>query len=447
MDGSAPIDKERAEPSSRESAESSPQSEQTDKPLKIAILSYRSHAYTGGQGVYMNHISRALVNRGHKVDIISGPPYPFHDERVKLIKLPSLDLYAQPHNGHFALRPRHLKSFTDTYEYFAHLAGRFPEPYTFGRRAYKYLKERLNDYDVIFDNQTLAKALIKIDEELGIPLVSIIHHPITRDRRTALEAETSFRKRILIRQWYSFLDLQIKVARKMRYIITASENSKRDAIEDFKLEADTLFPIHLGVDDRVFKERPDVERRPNRIVTAASADVPLKGLRYLIAAFAELRKDQPDLELVVIGKPRKGPTSKLLDKLKLRDVVQFKHDLTGDEVAAEYAAAAVAVTPSLYEGFGFPAAEAMACGTPIIVTTGGSLPEVAGDVGMVVKKGNSEALAKALQALLADPDKQADMSKRGLERAKNHFNWVRVAKDYEAIFDRAIAEKQKGKSA
>ena len=87
-------------------------------PLRIAFLSYRSDPRVGGQGVYLSQAAAALARRGHKVDILSGPPYPDVPEGVRLIKLPSLDLYNQPHNGHRALRWRHLLSWTDTAEDF-----------------------------------------------------------------------------------------------------------------------------------------------------------------------------------------------------------------------------------------------------------------------------------------------------------------------------------------
>ena len=101
-------------------------------PLRIALLGYRSKPHAGGQGVYIKYLSKALVDAGHSVDVISGPPYPEVDPRVRLIKLPSLDLYE---NGLWSLRPRHLRSLSNIIEWTSKLTGGFAEPYTFGRRA------------------------------------------------------------------------------------------------------------------------------------------------------------------------------------------------------------------------------------------------------------------------------------------------------------------------
>ena len=157
------------------------------------------------------------------MDVISGPPYPHilqdtypDGAGVDVNFVPSLDLYAQPHNGHFALRPRHLKSATDTYEYFGHLSGKFVEPYTFMRRAAKLLTtNKLGPYDVVFDNQTLANGLLDI-ERAGIPVVGAIHHPITQDLKLSVESERRLRHRILIRRWYTFLKMQKRVARQLQ---------------------------------------------------------------------------------------------------------------------------------------------------------------------------------------------------------------------------------------
>ena len=160
-------------------------------PLRIAILSYRSDPKVGGQGVYVDYLSKALVEAGAKVDVISGPPYPQLSKDVRLVKLPSLDLYAKPNFGHWALRPHHLLSPTDTYEYFGHLSGKFVEPYTFGQRVFHHMKRAHDTYDVILDNQTLATGISRIASQLKRPLTTTIHHPITRDRKLALEAAPS----------------------------------------------------------------------------------------------------------------------------------------------------------------------------------------------------------------------------------------------------------------
>ena len=410
------------------------------RPLRIAFLSYRSDPRVGGQGVYLRQAAQALARRGHQVDILSGPPYPDTPEGVGLIKLPSLDLYNQPHNGHRALRPHHLLSWTDTAEYVGHWAGIFMEPWSFGRRAAKYLRAHRANYDVVMDNQSLCDGLLAI-QRIGLPVVGVVHHPIRRDLELALADTKSKGMRWLITQWYSFLTMQERVAPRLADVISVSEAAAKDIAACLAVRPEAITVIHLGIDQTLYAPLPDIRRRDNRILTTASADVPLKGLKYLIEAYAILLEHYPRLELVVIGKPREGPTLEMLDDLKLLDRVIFVSDLTNDEVAAHYARATVCVTPSLYEGFGLPAAEAMSCGAPVVVTDGGALPEIVGDAGVVVPKADSAALARAIAGLLDNPVQRADLGAAARRRARKAFSWEVAAEAYEAVLRRAIARK------
>ena len=408
-------------------------------PLRIAILSYRSDPKVGGQGVYVDYLSKALVEAGAKVDVISGPPYPQLSKDVRLVKLPSLDLYAKPNFGHTALRPHHLLSPTDTYEYFGHLSGKFVEPYTFGQRVFDYMKRAHDKYDVILDNQTLATGISRIASQLKRPLTTTIHHPITRDRKLALEAAPSWKHRLLVRRWYAFHRMQVRNARMLSMITCPSEHAKTDIVSEFGVAPDRIHPIPLGVDQTTFRPCADTPRAAKRIITTASSDTPLKGLHILLEAYAQILKTNPDAELVVIGKLRNGQARKKLKSLELEQRVTFKSDLTRDELAHEFRSATVAVTPSLYEGFGLPAAEAMSCGTPVIVTDGGALPEVAGDAGIIVPKGEATALANSISQLLDDPAAQKRVGAACLKRAQATFNWDAIAPLYIAFFDEAIA--------
>lgn len=413
----------------------------TDHRLRVALLSYRSDPRVGGQGVYVDYLSRALTDAGALVDVISGPPYPELDPRVKLIKLPSLDLFAQPHNGNLALRPRHLLSATDTYEYFGHLSGKFVEPYTFGQRVFQYLKHHASDYDVVLDNQTLANGTFAVQDKLHLPLVTTIHHPITQDRRLALDSAQDWRHRWLVRRWYAFHHMQIRVAKRLGFVTCPSEHAKKDIVSEFGLSPDVIHPIPLGVDQQAFYPDARIKKVPGRLITTASADTPLKGLPILLEAYDQLLQQDQKVELVIIGKLRNGPTKRLIEKLGLMDLVDFKSDLSRAELAAEFNRASVAVTPSLYEGFGLPAAEAMSCGTPVVVTDGGALPEVAGDAGLIVPKGDADALAGAIKSLLDDPEKYDRVAEACLARAKATFNWQAIAPRYLDLFEQAIAAK------
>lgn len=405
-------------------------------PLRIAFLSYRSDPRVGGQGVFVRHVAGALARAGHQVTVLSGPPYPDLPEGVALQAVPSLDLFAQPKLGRWSLRPRHLRSWTDTGEYLAHVSGKFMEPWSFGRRAARWLAAHRDRFDVALDNQCLADGLLDI-EAAGLPVVGIIHHPIHRDLHLALAAEPDWGKRWLLKRWYGFLPMQERVAPRLRRIVTVSEASARDIVRHLGVARERITVVPAGV-DKTFGPQPQVERLPNRLVTTASADVPLKGLRFLLEAFATLAPTRPQLELVVVGKLREGPSADLVERLGLGERLRFVSGLTDAELAALFASATVAVTPSLYEGFGLPAAEAMACGAPVVVTDGGALPEVVGEAGVVVPAGDAPALADALAALLDDPVRRARLSAAGLARAER-YDWDALAGRYGEVLMEAMA--------
>jgi glycosyltransferase involved in cell wall biosynthesis len=418
-----------------DSARSSNQT-RSGNALRILMPSYRSAPYSGGQGVYVKHLSKALTALGHHVDVISGPPYPHLDPSVGLIKLPSLDLHAQP-NGLLALRFKHLLSYTDTYEWFAHNTGRFMEPYTFGRRLAKYIRTQNTNYDIIHDNQSLAWGLLDI-ERMGIPVIATIHHPITRDLAFMLESQQSKSAKTFTKRWHSFLDMQKDVAKKLSSIITVSENTKRDLTTDFDLLPEQMNVIHNGVDTELFKPQPHITRQEMSLITTASADVPLKGLTYLLKAFELLKPQYPALRLVVIGRPKES-TNTILHRLGIADDVTFLYQISDQELVEVYARATIAVCPSLYEGFGFPAAEAMSCGVPLVSTNGGALPEVVGDAGLTVPPGDSDELATAISNLLDNAHLRQELGEKGRQRMLSNFTWQKAAHAYHAAYEKAIA--------
>ncbi|MFI2810723.1 glycosyltransferase family 4 protein [Microbulbifer sp. JSM ZJ756] len=398
----------------------------SSRPLKICLLGYRSHPHCGGQGVYLYYLSKALVEAGHQVDVISGQPYPELDPRVRLIKMPGLNLY-EVENPTRALRWRHLLSWADFFEWWSKLTGGFAEPYTFGRRAAKYLRRHGMHYDIVHDNQSLCDGLLEIESN-GLPVVATIHHPITRDRDLAVQAAPDWRYRLLVRRWHSFLRMQKRVSRKLAHIVTVSAQSRRDIIEQFGVHERQIQVIHNGIDTSVFRPQPHIQKVPHRIMTTASADQPLKGLRVLLLALAQVRRQYPELELLVIGRLKEGgPTAELLQELQLQDAVRFESGISNEQMAGYYASASLVVCPSLYEGFGLPAGEAMACGTPVISSNGGALPEVVGDAGLLVPAGDNKALATAIASLLGDASLRAELATRGRARIEREFSWRHVA--------------------
>jgi glycosyltransferase involved in cell wall biosynthesis len=370
--------------------------------------------------------------------VFSGQPYPVLDPGVRLTKVPSLDLYREP-DPFRTPRPRELRDLVDVLEVATMWTAGFPEPRTFSRRAARLLAERLDDFDVVHDNQTLGYGMLDI-ERSGLPLLTTIHHPITFDRRVDLAAATTWRRRLTLRRWYGFLRMQRRVARRLGRILTVSESSAGDIARDFGVARDRIRVVPLGVDG-VFRPR-DEPRVPGRIVAMASADTPMKGTGTLLEAFAKLRTER-DVELLLVARPRPGgPTEQLIDRLAIGDAVRFVHGVDDEELARIVASAEVACVPSLYEGFSLPTVEAMACATPLVVSRAGAIPEVVGPDGLcadLVTPGDVGELAAALEALVDDPARRARMGAAGRERALARFGWRAVAETTAAAYREVIA--------
>ena len=394
--------------------------------MRVALLSYRSKPHCGGQGVYVRHLSRELVALGHEVEVFSGQPYPELDEGVRLTKVPSLDLYREP-DPFRVPRLREFRDRVDVLEFATMCAAGFPEPRTFSMRVARLLEDRLQDFDVVHDNQTLGFGMLDV-ERAGLPLITTIHHPITFDRRVDLAAARTLRKKLTLRRWYGFLKMQGKVARQLRRILTVSESSARDIALDFGVQPERIQVIPLGVDS-VFQ--PSAEPRvPGRIVAMASADTPMKGIATLLEAFAKLRTER-DVELLLVTRPKPGgQTEKMIDRLAIGDAVRFVNGITDEQLAALVASAEIACVPSLYEGFSLPTVEAMACATPLVVSRAGAIPEVVGPEGLcadLVTPGDVGELVHALEGLLDDPERRARMGAAGRERALAEYSWHAVA--------------------
>lgn len=432
----APARRERPDPSVRLAPVGGSPLAHRERPLRILLPSYRSHPHTGGQGVYIRHLSRALADLGHHVDVISGPPYPELDPRAGLIKLPSLDLYAHP-KPLSGLPPERRGNRTDWIEYLSHTSGGFPEPYTFGRRLAAYLRARPNSYDIIHDNQTLSTGLLEL-QRMGFPVISTIHHPITRDRAFAIAAQKTLFYKFLVWRWHLFLNMQKRVARRLDNIVAVSHSTHDDLIREFGLRREQMQVILEGIDSDSFRPMPEIRRKTNRLMATASADVALKGLVYLIEAYASLLPQFPDLELVVVGNLREGPAASLLRKLGIEDRVKFFSGIGSAEICRLYAETTIAVCPSLYEGFGFPAGEAMASGVPLVATTGGALPEVTGKDAVLVPPGDAAALAGAIAGLLRDPAQREALGIRGRARMVREFQWSRTAAQLSEYYHQKI---------
>lgn len=413
------------------------------RPLRIALLSYRSKPHCGGQGVYVRHLSRELCALGHEVEVISGPPYPELDEvpGLRLTALPSLDLYRDP--DPFRLPwPKEFRTRYDVLEFLHMCTAGFPEPLSFSLRAWEELRRRpLEDRpDIVHDNQTLGYGLLLMQRD-GLDVIANVHHPITVDKKLDLAA-AHWRKKPSMRRWYGFLAMQGRVVRRLPAVLTVSQNSFDDIVTDFGVDAAKMTVVPVGVEADVFVP-PTLPRVPGRIVATASADVPLKGIVPLLEAVAKLRTER-DVELVIVGKAKEGGhAAKAIERLGLEDSVRFVTGISERELVEVFGSAQVGVVPSLYEGFSLPAIELLACATPLVATTAGALPEVVGPDGesaLHVPPGDPEALAAAIGRLLDDDALAARIGAAGRARVEAIYTWQAVAEQTVAWYRRHLQE-------
>jgi glycosyltransferase involved in cell wall biosynthesis len=406
--------------------------------LRVAFLVYRGNPQCGGQGVYTRHLTRELAALGHSVTVFAGQPWPELDAGVGFVPLPGLDLYREP--DPFRLpHPREVHDLAAIAELGTMLTGGFGEPLAFSLRARRALRPRRGEFDLVHDNQCLGTGMLGILAD-GWHLLTTLHHPITVDRQLALSHASGMWQRCATRRWFGFLGMQTRVARRLPAVVTVSHSSRADIAAQMGVAPERMTVVPVGVDHTVFRPRPDIRPVPGRLMVTSSSDVPMKGLVPLLEAVDRLRRSRA-VELVVVGRPQKGGrVDRALDRLGLRPAVRFVSGITDEELARCYGEAEVAVVPSLYEGFSLPAIEAMACGVPVVTTTGGALPEVVGrhgETAVLVPPDDAAALAAAIAGLLDDPAARARLGAAGRERVLRLFTW-RVTAEGTAACYRAL---------
>jgi glycosyltransferase involved in cell wall biosynthesis len=414
-----------------------------DKALRVALLAYKGNPFCGGQGVYVRHLSRELARLGHTVEVLAGQPYPVLDPEpgVKLTEISSLDLYRQPDPFRTPKRDEY-RDWVDLLEVGTMWTAGFPEPLTFSLRALRHLSGRKGEFDVVHDNQCLGYGLLGMPR-LGFPTLATVHHPIQVDRELELAAAATKGRRASLRRWYAFTRMQTRVARKLPEIITVSSSSAAEIEQYLGVPGRRITTIPIGADTDSFCPDPAVAEVPGRIVTTASADVPLKGLLPLVEALAKVRVEIEHAHLVVVGKARQdGVVAKAIERLGLAGAVRFVHGISDAELVDLIRSAEVACVPSLYEGFSLPAVEAMSCGTALVSTTGGAIPEVAGPDGqttLAVPPGDPSALAAALKRVLGDAELRARLGAAARTRVLEKFTWraaaIATADRYRALIE------------
>ena len=395
----------------------------SESPLRVALLAYRGNPHSGGQGVYTRYLARELTALGHHVEVLSGPPYPeVEDLGITLHRLEGMDLYRpeRPFRPHRWPRDRY-----DWLELGIMSTGAFCEPRPFSLRANAWLRRAGDPFDVVHDNQCLGTGMLRIAER--VPVIATVHHSITVDRRLDLAQTRNPWRQVTRRRWYSFLRMQKRVLRGLPRLITVSQTARRDIISELGVDPGRIDVVPVGVDQDVFRPQPEIPKVPGRALAVISSDVPLKGLSYLLEAVAKLRTEVPHAHLVVIGRMRpEDPARRHVARFGLEDAVTFTGNISYDEMLRLYGTAEIAVVPSLYEGFSLPAIQAMACGLPLVCTSVGAIPELAGQDGetaVLVPSADAAALAGGMKILLEDRGLRRRMGAAARERVLDRFTW------------------------
>ena len=403
--------------------------------------------YSGGQGVYLRYVTRELAAMGHEVHVIAGVPYPEVAPEVQLHKLKNFSFWSYLDNYHeYAYRTHPLLYFhpVNLYELALTRYSLSALLTMFSLRAYHKLNEleASTPFDLIHDNQTLGYG-IWLMKLRGRPVVANIHHPLAIDRQNDLAQARDVRARMSRLLWYP-RTMQHWVAARLDRIITGSDASADSVADAFGLARQRIQVIHDGVETDVFGPMKDVPPEPNNVLFVGNSEDRNKGIRYLLEALRLLRSHVP-FHLTVVHRPGSHQAPRLAKRLGLHGRVTFVHGLSTTELVHQYNRAQLLVSPSLYEGFGLPAAEALACGTPVVATTAGALPEIVEDgvSGLLVPAGDVAALAKAIRALLENPERCRMMGEAGARRIRERFSWRRTAEETFALYQDVLAVRGK----
>jgi glycosyltransferase involved in cell wall biosynthesis len=413
--------------------------------MRIALLTYRGNMYCGGQGIYAAYLAREWQKAGHEVHVFAGPPYPALPPGIPLHRIDNENVFGLPLAEWARTRdPRRLLNPLNLWELGASRLGVFPEMQTFGFRLLRAWPElqRRHRFDVVFDNQCLSWGLLGL-RKLGVPVVSVIHHPLHLDREADFAVDPRLVKKVR-RTLYFPLFMQQQVAPRLDQIVTVSEASRAEIEKYFGIPEKDIAVVYNGTDAELFRPHPEVEKDADLIFIGRTEDRK-KGIGTLLEALS-LLPERVTLKIVDGRIPADGLVPRLVRKfgLERRVKVQPKF-LELPDLVREYSTGRAMVVPSFFEGFGFPASEAMACGLPVIANAAGALPEVVGSdgsAGLLVPPRNPPALAAAIAELLADPARAARMGRAARERVLRLFRWERAAAQLVDVFEEVRARRR-----
>ena len=404
--------------------------------LKIALLSYRSDPFSGGQGIYIKNLSDALLARGHEITIFSGNPLPEVNKAVRLEKIDTPGFFETFDSLErlkiFCSLEKNKLNLLDFFETFT---GTFTEPIFFGERLVKnkFFQESVDQFDIFHDNQSISsypKTVLK-------KLVTTLHHPIHIDKEIDLASEKNFFSRLAIKRWYSFLNFQKKNLKEVKKVISPSASSKNDICRYFDYSRENISVIWNGInlEDCKFHQR---EKFNSNFVTIISSDVPMKNLKTVIKALYLLKQEGFNANLTIIGDLRES-NKKLIDQLGLADEIVYRPKLPRKKLIETLNISDIGIAPSSYEGFGFPLIEMIATGLPMIVSNKASLPELAGNAGLIFKSEDSIDLKEKMKELIDNKILRKKLIKNSKLRRDDFFGWDEYAKKLEDLYKEIIS--------
>ena len=404
--------------------------------LKIALLSYRSDPFSGGQGIYIKNISEALHNRGHEITIFSGNPLPEVNKAIKVVRIETPGFFETFDSLErlkiFTSLEKNRLNFMDFFETFT---GTFTEPVFFGERLVKnkYFQETVDEFDIFHDNQSISS----YPETVLKKLVTTLHHPIHVDKEIDLTSEKSFLKRLSIKRWYSFLNFQKKNLKAVKKVISPSLSSKNDICRYFDYPSKNISVIWNGInlDYCKFHQRGSFNAN---FVTIISADVPMKNLKTVLKALYLLKQEGINAKLTIVGDLRED-NNKLIDRLGLTKEITYKSKLPRKQLIQSLNNADIGIAPSKYEGFGFPLVEMIATGLPVIVSDKASLPELAGNAGLIFNSSDSNDLKEKMKELIENAALRNKVTENSKLRRDDFFGWDEYAKKLEDLYKEIIS--------
>jgi glycosyltransferase involved in cell wall biosynthesis len=407
--------------------------------MNICLLCYRGNPYSGGQGGYLFFLSREMVRMGHKVTILVGAPMPWPMPWANVIPVENLNLWGIRRDFLFPGKPWKIFRPLNFFEWAVTRFGIFPEMLIFSLRIVPLLRKMFptENFDVLHDVQSLGYGLL-LTKGFGRPVVTTVHHPLTIDYQASLDRDRNFKEHYYTVVFYP-LKMQRRVINRLDRVITSSQETAKEIHQAFRVPMKKIRMVYNGLDTEFFRPGDGWARGRSRLLFVGNTDDTKKGIFYLLTALTLL---PPEITLTIVdsGTPLKTYAPGIVKELNLGSRVTFTGKVSQERLRELYSTSAAVVLPSLYEGFGLPAAEAMACGTPVVATLAGALPEVVGreGAGRLIPPRDPKALATAIQEVLRDGDGQRRMGRLGRRRAEEYFTWRKVAERTVGVYQELL---------